>query len=1675
MPQSRAPAAFQQMAVMPKDWVSARSAMMTITGVPFLATMLDIWNHFSKYGKVVFIDLDEVRGSRGTAPRVARIRFEPPPTDLSFFQQGRCKLVIGQGESWCHIDFPRQRPEDAFFKTPLGNLCPTAMTIKPSTLTFGILTQPDTFMSKKTIQSLDGEPELELQLQLTVDFKRKRVVINFPICFGSDSFYRIDIKFSNINKIFRVNGSSPALVITTHDVPLFWIKKRDPETTFSDGRTVWGENELWSRAVDICNSLEEINQFIDIGRWTTYWIEMDQSTESLWSSIETHLRDWNVKTKPANAAFRRVESVKARLREMLNEHPPGSLSKRPRSSWNNELALLGSIPEICLPFDVRYQLEVCISHGVLSEYNIGEEFLEKLVQLSNPDSLTSDRARLVLEYAADKKRRIYNPMDLFSDEAAMSYYPSTMNIPAHCAIVRKVTVTPTRIYFNTPTVETTNRVIRHYKHVRDRFIRVQFTDELLEGRIYGCRDDRDDQIFTRAFRVLDYGIIMGRWHWNFLAFGNSQIRENGAYFFCQPEGDPQHVPTCEKMLKWMGRFSHITVVAKYAARIGQCFSTTRPVPGISAPRIVLIDDIEKGSFCFTDGVGKISSLLARIVANDWGFDPPPSAYQFRMGGCKGILVNWPDVRGTEVHIRKSQQKFTAEFNGLEVVRCSQFSVATLNRQTITILSCCNVPNDVFTDMMKEQLNNYDAAMKNKGQAVKLLTQYVDENQMTVNIARMLQNGFMEVRDPFCETLLHLWRSWSIKGLKEKARLIVDKGAFVLGGVDETGTLRGHSRRAEGYQKIDKDQLPQIFIQVPDPDQRNPYRVITGLCIVGRNPSLHPGDIRVVEAVDVPALRHIRDVVLFPSKGDRDVPSMCSGGDLDGDDFFVIWDSRLIPPTQWCYPPMDHQSVAALEDPNGPTAESLKAFFVLYMKHNNLPLIAHAHLATADYEDGAAKHEKCLRLANLHSMAVDYVKTGVPAEWNKKLYPRQWPHFMEKGKRSYHSHSALGQLYDMVQRDVFDPRESYKLPFDSRILKRYHLDNDILKKVRRIKSQYDVSMRRIMGQLEIKTEFEIWSTFVLSKPRVGTAYKLQETVGKESAAMKQQYQDLCIKEAGSRDFEVLGPFVAAMYQVTSEEVRIALYESRQPHVRSNGIVGTRKISAHSMPLISFPWLFDYVLGQIASGSPLQHMAGGTSIKHKPRANLVHQQNSGPLHDRKGMDYTCTSDGQIVHRGEILSLFAHDDDDDEDGIDFGEDITRDNPIIQSFAPREDTILPGSSLEMPVLEVEHSGPCDLRQSTPKIFIDASHCENETAKDNHWAESPALPDQGTVFPETGLQALPALHHNGTKFSYKQHHALPPSYDSESSSEGMTNGGMKKGGFDDLLMDFGSKTGSNNVLDSVPCLKPEKIQVSTSSAPPVQIPAKRAVTAAQAPRLSEPPTPAPVKGTIGSDFLDGWKSRRLESYPCLSPEKVHLPQQQSSMEEKAGQPNVGAKTSDTNGKWQNIHLGDLIALKSPVEIVASRSVASEKPSEGTTNTVVPVSVDDPFAIVNNPSDHGSQFFKMLKDLSIERIDSGISSLAPQTKPDTVLVVSRASYNNLLELKTNNESTALSKAAGKQPDTEPLAQPPNNTALLLCESKKKEDKEPEAGSDSEPEYEEVSIEIETESALERAARLAAAD
>ena len=192
--------------------------------------------------------------------------------------------------------------------------------------------------------------------------------------------------------------------------------------------------------------------------------------------------------------------------------------------------------------------------------------------------------------------------------------------------------------------------------------------------------------------------------------------------------------------------------------------------------------------------------------------------------------------------------------------------------------------------------------------------------------------------------------------------------------------------------------------------------------------------------------------------------------------------------------------------------------------------------------------------------------------------------MEKKGRGYHSRKALGLIYDKVSRSRIEFEPNWNSDFDQRVLKRFELSDDILKEARKVKRLYDTAVRRMVAQHNLSNEFELWSGFAMSRPSIGTEYKRQEELGHEYDTLKQRFREMCYEKAGGSSADKIDIFVAAMYRVTEQELKIALYEhDRGPLQEGDGnVVQPRRLVPRAMPLITFPWIFHWVLIRVALG-------------------------------------------------------------------------------------------------------------------------------------------------------------------------------------------------------------------------------------------------------------------------------------------------------------------------------------------------------------------------------------------------------------------------------------------------------------------------------------------------------------
>ena len=304
---------------------------------------------------------------------------------------------------------------------------------------------------------------------------------------------------------------------------------------------------------------------------------------------------------------------------------------------------------------------------------------------------------------------------------------------------------------------------------------------------------------------------------------------------------------------------------------------------------------------------------------------------------------------------------------------------------------------------------------------------------------------------------------------------------------------------------------------------------------------------------------------------------------------------------------------------------------------------------------------------------------------------------------YTSKKVLGKLYDQVERVNFEPE--FCSPFDSRILTAYELDEQILKDAADVKEQYDLAVQRIMAQHDIATEFEIWTTFVMYHSRPGSDYKFHEEIGNISGTLKSRFRDACIKKAGSKEFSKLGPFVAAMYTVTSEQMAEALVECREIKMVGGQETRVRKMSAKTMPLMSFPWIFHNILGKIAtrqtqtSAGNLQDPTLSARVERKKAQKKHLVESEGSPED----DLIVTQD-KVTHRGELLELFQH--------IDEGEQTREHEHVASTQAPNTQVPSPtpsGNIANAPQDSIEAqpgtSDPAACQEAVASSYAAVSH----------------------------------------------------------------------------------------------------------------------------------------------------------------------------------------------------------------------------------------------------------------------------------------------------------------------------------------------------------------------------------
>ncbi|CAI4220129.1 unnamed protein product [Parascedosporium putredinis] len=540
--------------------------------------------------------------------------------------------------------------------------------------------------------------------------------------------------------------------------------------------------------------------------------------------------------------------------------------------------------------------------------------------------------------------------------------------------VLKAIVTPTRILLQGPDLETNNRILRKFPDHTDYFLRVQFSEEDEEDLFFNPNVS-NDMILKRFEDVFRNGIQIAGRVYGFLGFSHSSLRSHSAWFsaaFVDKEGNLQSSIT---IIRDLGNFSKIRIPARCAARIGQAFSETPYSIHLADHGITqsYMPDVKSpdGVRVFSDGVGTISLEAARAI---WDVLPSQAnratCFQIRWAGAKGMLSLDTRLTGRQFRIRKeSMEKFEGTDSAdLEICDMSSKPMRFfLNQQIIKILEDLHVDESWFLRLQKQELDSLKRITETtEGTAAFLHAHDVGSEADLPKFLKRLHKRKIDYRtDPFLRSLVESVVLRELRLLKHKARIPVRKGVTLFGVMDETGYL-------------EPDEVYVTFDQTSQGNIPNPIEntLKDGVVLVTRSPALHPGDIQVALQKTPPKghpLRALRNCIIFSQKGDRDLPSKLSGGDLDGDIYNIIWDPEVTE-------------------------------------------VKRLHLIIADKKNEGTMDSDCLKLAELHSSAVDFSKTGAAVDVSLM------PNYKARFRPDFLSPAPLTQVYDRGQIEFLDPSD-----------------------------------------------------------------------------------------------------------------------------------------------------------------------------------------------------------------------------------------------------------------------------------------------------------------------------------------------------------------------------------------------------------------------------------------------------------------------------------------------------------------------------------------------------------------------------------------------------------------------------------------------------------------------------
>ncbi|KIY70984.1 RdRP-domain-containing protein [Cylindrobasidium torrendii FP15055 ss-10] len=494
-------------------------------------------------------------------------------------------------------------------------------------------------------------------------------------------------------------------------------------------------------------------------------------------------------------------------------------------------------------------------------------------------------------------------------------------------------------------------------------------------------------------RFLERGLFINDVQYRFYHHSASQLKERRC-FLRRANTDAE----LDERIYQLGDFGKIMNPAKRAKRIGLLYSESQ-VDYILNPILKEdIHDLQYGDEVFSDGCGLMSRKLAIEVSKKKkiifrGKRYTPSVFQIRYLGYKGVLMLHPPMdRANELsrkklqslrekqaassgltpeeetflsappppvwaQFRRSMKKFTTDKTPtFSVVGYSKpYAFGRLNNEIIVLLSSLGITAENLLLRQQEYFDWIVHASQQPEDAIDLLSAVGEYDAAE----RVLLDGLDAVLPVIRKCQRKEVGDFKREDGKERSRTIIKRSRKIYGVCDPFKVLK------EG----------EVHVRITE--GRGGVSTVRGCdVLVVRNPCLNPGDCLKLRAVECPALAHLVDCVVFASvarPGHHSAPSMSSGGDLDGDEYFVCWDPLLVPSVRheaYDYPPNKERLFTSL------TRQDLARHFANY-NNASLGRVSNLHNRWATASPKGARCSECQELSALHSQCVDGARIKIP--------------------------------------------------------------------------------------------------------------------------------------------------------------------------------------------------------------------------------------------------------------------------------------------------------------------------------------------------------------------------------------------------------------------------------------------------------------------------------------------------------------------------------------------------------------------------------------------------------------------------------------------------------------------------------------------------------------------------